>query len=218
MYGRHLFPKFKAATSARLLLLSIVSAVAITGCQPMNIDTVSKPSPKFDFTEYFLNQTKASGWFADRFGKVKRHFCGEFNGRFEDDVFVLDETLNYSDGVVERRVWKVAIDDDGNFKATSDSLVGNAVGQLKGNTLNLKYSLRVDLADGKQWVLDMDDWLFLQPDGTVHNMTEVRKWGFRVGTVSTQFFKSEPVENTASCDGTLAVDSTNGSVVRSVAG
>jgi len=204
MYFSHLYKKLMAAMPARLLLLTIVTAIAVTGCQTMNIDSVSKPSPEFDFTEYFLNRTKASGWFTDRFGKVKRHFCGDFNGRFEDDVFILDETLNYSDGVVEKRVWKVTIDDSGKFEATSDSLVGKAVGAVKGNTLNLKYALRVDLADGKQWVLDMNDWLFLQPDGNVHNMTEVRKWGIRVGTVSTQFFKPSVADSVPLCDDIVA--------------
>lgn len=210
MYFSHLYKKLMAVMPAGLLSLTIVTAIAVTGCQTMNIDSVSKSSPEFDFTDFFLNRTKASGWFTDRFGKVKRHFCGDFNGRFENDVFILDETLNYSDGVVENRVWKVIIDDNGKFEATSDSLVGKAAGVLKGDTLNLKYALRVDLASGKQWVLDMNDWLFLQPDGNVHNMTEVRKWGVRVGTVSTQFFKPLLEDSAPLCGDTTALNNVIG--------
>jgi len=159
----------------------------------MNIESVAKPSPEFDFTGYFLGHTKASGWFSDRFGNVRKHFTGDFVGSVDGDYFTLEETLDYSDGLKDHRVWRVSIDSEGLFHATSDSLVGGATGRLLGNTLNLAYQMKVDVANNKQWLLTMDDWMFYQPDGSLHNITKVKKWGIQIGTVSTQYTKLNKV-------------------------
>ncbi|MBX2884739.1 MAG: DUF3833 domain-containing protein [Granulosicoccus sp.] len=153
----------------------------------MNIQSIAQSDPKFDFVNYFAGHTKASGWFTDRFGNIKRHFCGDFFGSFEGDVFVLDETLYYLDGMIEKRQWRVSINPDGQFKAQSDSLVGDATGEIVGNTLRLDYVMRVAVAGDKEWVLSMNDWMIYQPDGSLHNQTYVSKWGFRIGVVTTQY-------------------------------
>jgi len=147
--------------------------------------------PEFDFNAYFTGHTRISGWFADRFGNVKRHFCGDFYGEMRDDVFNLDEVLYYSDGVIEERVWNVKISDGGQFTAESDSLVGEATGIQSGNTLQLSYVMNVLIAEGKTWKLKMDDYMFFQPDGSLHNSTIVKKWGIRIGNVSTQYQKHD---------------------------
>jgi len=153
----------------------------------MKLDSVAKDSPQFDFNEYFLGHTRASGWFSDRFGKPRRHFCGDFLGTLDGNKLVLDEKLFYTDGVVEERVWRVEISQAGVFRAESESLLGLAKGQIKGNTLAMQYAMRVKIEEGKQWEFDMKDVMILQPDGSLHNITQVYKWGVRLGTVSTQY-------------------------------
>lgn len=142
---------------------------------------------QFKFSEFFLGHTRASGWFSDRFGRPRRHFCGDFHGHFDNEKFILEEKLFYSDGVKEERVWRVSITSDGIFTAESDSLLGPATGKLEGNKLAMEYSMRVMIEDGKIWDLNMKDTMILQPDGYLHNITHVHKWGVRIGTVSTQY-------------------------------
>lgn len=168
-----------------LLLLSL------GGCSSVNFDHLSKQGPEFDFVDYFEGHTRASGWFADRFGNVKRHFCGDFIGTVKDDIFELDEVLYYSDGVIEKRVWDVSIGPNGEFSAESDALVGPATGVLQGSGLQLHYIMNVMIAEGKFWKLTMNDYMFYQPDRALHNMTEVKKWGVRIGNVSTQYYKHD---------------------------
>jgi len=160
----------------------------------MNIDRYSSQGPEFNFVDYFDGHTRASGWFADRFGKVKRHFGGDFYGYRQGDVFKLDEKLYYSDGIVEERVWSVIIDTDGKFVAESDSLVGTAAGIQKGSALQLRYVMNVLVAENKIWKLTMNDYMFYQPDRSLHNVTEVKKWGLRIGNVSTQYYKHDGSE------------------------
>lgn len=163
----------------------------ISGCSSMNFDKLSSTGPDFNFIDYFEGHTKASGWFSDRFGNVKRHFCGDFFGEIENGVFILDEKLYYSDGIVEERIWNVTIDADGHFIANSDSLVGEAVGLQQGSALKLHYIMNVLVATDKTWALKMNDYMFFQPDGSLHNNTEVNKWGVRIGNVSTQYYKHD---------------------------
>lgn len=147
----------------------------------------SEISYRFNFTEFFHGHTRASGWFSDRFGRPRRHFCGDFHGSFDGELFHLDEKLFYTDGVRESRLWKVSITEDGMFTAQSDSLIGEAIGLVKGNCLSMKYTMEVKVEENNHWVLDMKDSMILQPDGSLHNITQVYKWGIRIGTVSTQY-------------------------------
>lgn len=153
----------------------------------MNLDKVAKESPQFDFNAFFRGHTKASGWFSDRFGKPRRHFCGDFLGTLNGDRLTLDEKLFYSDGVFEERVWLVEITRNGIFQAESESLLGGASGRIRGNTLVMEYAMRVKIEEGRQWELYMKDFMMLQPDGSLHNITQIYKWGIRIGTVSTQY-------------------------------
>lgn len=153
----------------------------------MNLAKLRTNTPEFKFIEFFTGHTRASGWVADRFGNVRRHFYGDFIGTLNGNMLELDETLYYSDGVEEHRVWHVKISDKGVFTAESPALVNGAKGLQKGNTLDMHYTMKVDLANGKQWVLDMDDYMFLQPDGSLHNIAKVKRWGIRIASVSTQY-------------------------------
>ena len=144
-------------------------------------------TPTFDFCEFFQGHTRASGWFSDRFGRPRRHFCGDFFGTFENDKFTLDENLFYTDGAVEQRLWSISVSKSGVFEAESDSLIGKAHGSVSGNTLKMKYSMRVAIEEDRIWDLDMKDTMILQPDGSVHNLTHVFKWGVRLGSVSAQY-------------------------------
>lgn len=172
----------------------IVCSLAISGCSSVNFKQLSSLGPEFKFVDYFEGHTRASGWFADRFGNVKRHFCGDFFGEQRGDVFNLDETLFYSDGVIEERLWVVRIGADGTFNAESDSLVGAATGTQQGSGLEMEYVMNVMIAENKFWKLSMTDYMFYQPDYSLHNSTEVRKWGLRIGNVSTQYYKHDGSE------------------------
>lgn len=144
--------------------------------------------PTFDFVDFFRGNVRASGWFSDRFGRPRRHLRGDFFGSENaDGSFVLDEKLFYSDGIHEEREWVVSVTDDGIFTGASDSLVGEAKGIISGNTLKMEYAMHVLIEPGKTWQLGMKDYMALQPDGRLHNITHVYKWGIRIGTVSTQF-------------------------------
>lgn len=153
--------------------------------------SLTQPASIFSFEDFFQGHTRASGWFADRFGKPRRHFCGDFYGHRESNALVLDEKLFYTDGLIESRCWAVNVNDSGVFSAESDSLIGAARGVVHGNTLCMRYTMKTMVEKDKFWELDMRDSMVLQPDGTVHNTNHVYKWGIRIGTVSAIYTKHD---------------------------
>lgn len=181
-------------------LATVVCFIFISGCSSVNFKQLSTQGPEFDFADYFEGHTRASGWFADRFGNVKRHFCGDFYGEKTGDVFNLDEKLYYSDGIVEERLWSVAISPEGVFTAESDSLIGTAIGEMKGSGLRMEYVMNVMIAENKFWKLKMNDYMFYQPDRSLHNITEVIKWGMRIGNVSTQYHRHDGSQTCAAME------------------
>jgi len=150
---------------------------------------VPENAEDFDFIKFFSGPTRASGWFSDRFGKPRRHFCGDFYGDLSGSELKLYEELRFSDGLAEQRVWAVTDSRDGNFTAESDSLIGSAVGRFAGSTLSLQYRMKVLVDKDKYWELDMRDLMILQPDGSLHNITHVYKCGIRIGTVSAIYLR-----------------------------
>lgn len=151
----------------------------------------SSGSKVFDFCEYFNGHTRASGWFSDRFGNPRRHFCGDFYGSHKKDGFYLNEVLYYTNGMLDERSWKVTISDKGIFRAQSESLIGEAHGLMSGDRLSMHYSMRVKIEKDKHWDLDMKDVMIKQPDGSLHNIAHVLKWGVRIGTISTQYHRHD---------------------------
>jgi len=149
--------------------------------------SILAPAPMFDFGQFFHGHTRASGWFADRFGAPRRHFCGDFYGYYDQGRFTLDEKLYYTDGMIVEQIWKVHVTDDGIFTAESNSLTTDAKGAIRGDTLTMKYSMDVKIDKNTTWNLRMKDIMTLQPDGSLHNINHVYKWGMRIGTVSAHY-------------------------------
>ena len=54
--------------------------------------------------------------------------------------------------------------------------------------------MNVIVAEDKTILFKMNDYMFYQPDGSLHNSTEVNKLGVRLGNVSTQYYKHDGTE------------------------
>lgn len=150
---------------------------------------ISKDVPEFDFIAFFSGHTRANGWFSDRFGKPRRHFCGDFYGVVSGDKLKLHEELRFTNGITEQRIWIAAVSQVGDFTGESDALIGNATGRVHGSSLHMEYRMRVLIEKDTYWELDMRDTMILQSDGSLHNITLVYKWGVRIGSVSAMYLK-----------------------------
>ena len=56
---------------------------------------------------------------------------------------------------------------------------GTGTGTVAGSAVQLLYRLRLPAAAGGH-VLDVNDWMYLTPNGTLMNRSQFRKFGFKV--------------------------------------
>ena len=82
----------------------------------------------FELTTFLAGRTRAWGIFEDRFGRLRRRFDVDMDGRWQEGVFRLDERFVYDDGRIENRTWLVRQLSEGRFEATCDDCVGVAAG------------------------------------------------------------------------------------------
>lgn len=170
----------------RKLLVLAAAVVMLAGCGTMNVKDFAGRTPELRLEDYFAGQTRAWGLFEDRFGTVRREFTVDITGTWDGRELVLEEDFLYSDGETERRVWRIEKTGPDTYRGTAGDVVGEAVGQVAGNALNWRYTMDLKVGDGT-WRVRFDDWMFLQPDGTLINRAYVSRWGIEIGSITIAF-------------------------------
>ncbi|KNZ33361.1 MAG: lipoprotein [Methylibium sp. NZG] len=169
--------------------LAAFATAVLTACAsaPVPSDYAAE-KPALDLATYFNGDLVAHGIFTDRGGKVQRRFTVTMTGTWTGNDGVLDENFVYSDGKKERRVWRLKKLPDGRYTGTADDVVGTAQGQVAGNALQWKYTLRLPVGD-KVYDVQFDDWMYLMDDRVMLNKAEMSKFGIRLGEVTLSFYK-----------------------------
>ena len=167
--------------------LIMLVALVTGGCTTMKPEDFAGNTPSLDLFHYFDGTTRAWGLFEDRFGKVRRQFRVEIQGRMENGKLVLVEDFVYDDGETDRRTWRIRKDGD-RYLGTADDVVGEATGIVSGNALNWRYDMDLKVGDGS-WRVSFDDWMFLQPGDVLINRAKVSKFGLEIGSVSLFFIR-----------------------------
>jgi Protein of unknown function (DUF3833) len=175
----------------RLLTMAATALIAalLTACAsaPVPADYAAE-KPALDLATYFNGELVAHGLFTDRSGKVQRRFTVTMKGTWTGDDGVLDEDFTYSDGKKERRIWRLKKLPGGRYTGTADDVVGTAQGQVAGNALQWKYTLRLPV-DDKVYEVQFDDWMYLMDERVMLNKAQMSKFGFRLGEVTLSFYK-----------------------------
>jgi len=176
----------------RRWLLAATAAAAslamLTGCAGQNLSGYAQAKPALDLAQYFNGKVEAHGMFQDRSGQVIKRFVVQIDGSWQGPQGVLDERFVYDDGSTQRRVWRLTRHADGRYTGTADDVVGEAKGQVAGNTLNWAYTLQLPV-DGKVYEVQFDDWMYLIDERVMLNRAVMSKFGIRLGEVSLSFTK-----------------------------
>ncbi|MCB0346966.1 MAG: DUF3833 family protein [Bdellovibrionales bacterium] len=174
--------------TTRLLLLLLPS---LAGCSSVSIGDYADTSPSMYMEEFFNGSVVGDGLVFDRAGKLTREFrveiLGEWNGV---DTLVLHESFKYSDGEESAKQWKVNVESDvesgRSYRGTMQDIVGTAQGKGIGKAINWRYDMKV-VADGSEWILSFDDWMWKIDDGLVMNRIKMSKFGLNVGEILITF-------------------------------
>jgi hypothetical protein len=161
---------------------------SLLGCSSIDPKIYSKNSPKMDIRNYLNGKLEAQGILQNRSGEVIKTFTVTMVGTWRGNEGKLEEDFIFSDGKKDRRVWDIKFSDDNNFTAKAHDTVGFAKGQQYGNAMKMDYVLKVDV-DGKKYDISLADWIYLVDEKTAINVSQMTKFGFRVGTLNISFKK-----------------------------
>jgi len=165
----------------RACFIAVASFLFIS-CGSINVEEYSNAEPKLDMKTYFDGDLKAYGILQDRSGKVTRKFTADIAASWEGNIGILDETFYFDDGENSKRLWKLKLDGS-TITGTAGDVVGEASGELAGNTLFWSYVLSVPYK-GKAIDVKIDDWLYLVTEDKLINKSVLKKFGFRVGELT----------------------------------
>jgi hypothetical protein len=113
-------------------------------------------------------------------GRVTTRFVADMNGVWRDDgTATLGESFRYASGGTQEREWRITMRPDGNFTAVAEDIIGEAVGELSGATLRMRYRIRLPESGGG-WEMDVTDWLYLAEDGVILNRSQFRRFGIKL--------------------------------------
>ncbi|NKI76298.1 DUF3833 domain-containing protein [Dickeya sp. CFBP 2040] len=171
----------------RFLILSLTVLMLLAGCRT-DIHDYRDRQPLFDIFRYFQGQTEAWGMVQAHCGQQLRRFHVVMHGDVEGDTLTLNERFVYDDGEQQRRIWHIRRISSDSYEGTAEDIEGIARGQAAGNAFHWQYSMNVKV-DGTTWLLDFDDWMFLQDGIHLFNKTEMKKFGITAGYVTLFFSK-----------------------------
>ncbi|WP_394212973.1 DUF3833 domain-containing protein [Psychrobacter piscatorii] len=162
-----------------------LSATLLTsGCATQNIQAYQNTTPRLDMHEFFSGQIEGWGMFQGRNGEVKKRFYVDIDATHEgDDVIVLNEKFSWADGSKSQRIWRLTEQSDGRWIGTAGDVVGEATGDVVGNTLHWDYVLNLPVED-KTYKVNFDDWMYLINDDVMLNRSVMTKFGVELGSVT----------------------------------
>ena len=174
----------------RHLIASIAcaSAFLLGGCASQKIETYADQTPTLDLQQYFNGTLDAYGVFTDRSGAVVKRFSVVMVCDWQGNEGTLDESFTYSDGSKQKRVWHLTKLADGRYTGSAGDVVGQALGQTRGNAFHWNYTLNLPV-DGSTYEVQFDDWMYLMNDRVMLNKAGMRKFGIQLGEVTLSFYK-----------------------------
>ncbi len=170
------------------LATSALALATLSGCGTQQIADYAAEKPVLDLSSYFNGTLDAYGVFTDRSGKVVKRFTVVMNCSWQGADGVLDEDFTYSDGTRQKRVWRLKKLADGKYTGRADDVVGEALGEARGNAFHWTYTMSLPV-DGSVYQVQFDDWMYLMTDRIMLNKATMSKYGVRLGEVTLSFTK-----------------------------
>ena len=185
-------------TYLAIAALIVFSLFALSGCiwgfskqLPSDYESAS---PIFDTQTTLGGEYLSEGLIYDYTGRVVSRFKAKMTGDFDENGGKLKEHFIYASGREDNREWTLKFNGDGTFIATAPDIVGKGKGIQSGNTLQMKYKLKL-AEDAGGHVLSVTDWMYLTDEGTIINRSQMRKFGVKVAELVAVFKHRKIEEN-----------------------
>lgn len=160
--------------------IMLVLSLCLTSCST-NINFYQEKRPAFSMDEFFQGDLCAKGLVRNRDKSVNRKFIASIQATTDLNQVILDENFIFDDGEKQSRYW-VFNRSGSQWLGSAGDVVGQAVGEVAGDTLHLRYQLKINV-DQENIVFDIDDWLHLVDPNTLMGSATISKWGINVGQI-----------------------------------
>lgn len=136
-------------------------------------------APEVDIRRHLNGALICDGAIFGPMGRVTSRFTATMTGTWDGDRGVLDEVFRYDTGTEQRRAWTLTLLPGGAIRAEASDLIGTGTGAQSGPAVLLSYRIVLPPSAGGH-VLDVRDWMYLTPGGTLVNRSQFRKFGIMV--------------------------------------
>ena len=166
----------------------ILVALLLAGCsEPLPVSHFAAIGPAMDPVRFFTGHVRSWGVLEDRRGQptsiVMTDCVGEAEGA---EGLRMTQRLDMGDGKPVTRQWRMRRTGPGRFEATANDMVGTATGEAAGRAFHWTWTLALVPGNALKNV-DMDQWWYLQDDGSMLNRTTIRKLGVIAAEVTEHF-------------------------------
>ena len=163
-------------------ILVITAAVTLVACSTVSVEDYAGNQPSLVPERFFDGSLTAHGVVKNRSGKVIRSFNADIRAYWRDGVGTLEEDFVFDDGEKSRRVWTLTPAGPGRYLGTAGDVIGAGEVRVAGNSMFLKYVLRIPYGDGTL-DLTIDDRMYLVNPDTLINESRMLKFGLEVGEI-----------------------------------
>ena len=181
---------------AVLVLAALLIRQVFFSFPAQRLSDYASDSPSFDIRRAFDGPVEAHGMIYGPTGRVTSRFRAMMIGSFTNEGGVINEAFAYASGRTQSRAWNIQFAEDGTISSTAADIEGVATMNQRGNALEMHYRLRLP-EDAGGHVLDVTDWIYQMPDGTLLNRSQMRKFGIKVAelfAVMRRVPESQPAE------------------------
>lgn len=172
----------------KALATVMLSGLSAAGCsRALEPQDFADQQPGFAPDRFFEGRAASWGVFETASGAPTGRFTTSSDGqRQADGSLLLRQHLTYDDGRQTDRVWRLRRTAPGLYQGSLSDGVGPVRGQAAGNAFHFTYTLA--LRPGTRLAtVDVDQWMYGQPDGSMLNRLTVRKLGIVVAMVTEHF-------------------------------
>jgi hypothetical protein len=171
------------------VLAALFSILVLGACvgKP-SLDDEKLSNWDFELEEFFDGKVEAKGQFQDVFGTVRRRFDVQIDGTWDGRTLTLVEDFVYEDGSTEQRIWTLEKTGPETWRGTAPGVIGQAVGEERGDTFNWTYKIDLPVPDGTLRV-SFDDWMWQLSETRVLNRAYMKRYGADIGEVIIYFEK-----------------------------
>ena len=154
---------------------------------PLPVSSFAKAGPAFDPIAFFTGHVRSWGVLEDRSAQPTQVVTTDCQGAVDSQGNLrMTQRLHVGAEPVTIREWHMRRIGPGRFEATANDMLGAATGEAAGPAFHWHWTLALQPGNHLKDVV-LNQWWYLQADGSMLNRTTIRKLGYIAAEVTEHF-------------------------------